>query len=104
MYLFRLVASTANSAGGNGHEDTDYTDVYYSINGGTFTRVPNWNTYGDGNHTLSDDDWAPQTVTVSGLSGNTLAIRVIMQVSATDEQNRIDDVQVSGTQPASNGS
>lgn len=92
---FSIGASTNNA----NHEASDYTDIYYSINGGGYTRVPNWNSTGDANHTLVNN-FTLQTVTVSGLSGNSLRLQVRMLNSANDEYNRIDDIVVTGTQLA----
>jgi hypothetical protein len=77
-------------------ESLDYFDVYYNIDGAGWTRVPNWNTKGDANHTLIDD-FTSETVSVTGLSGSTIQIRVIMMNNAGTEYIRLDDVLIEGT-------
>ncbi len=83
------------------HESSDYFDVYYSLDGGAFTLIPNWNGQGSGTHTLvgdipDDGDWGTTTVT-QAVAGNTLAIRVVMLNNAGTEYLRLDNVQVTDT-------
>lgn len=88
--------------------NVDYFDVYYSIDGGAFTVVADWNGDGEATHTLTgdsqngvftDNDWVSTTVLVSGLSGNTLQIRVMMRNTAGSEQLILDNVEVDCNSP-----
>lgn len=81
----------------------DYFDVSYSINGGAFTVIEDWNGDGEPGHTLTGDsqngvntdaDWGSTTITQSGLSGSTLVIRVQLRNTAASEVMRIDNVTV----------
>ncbi|MGB1308958.1 MAG: lamin tail domain-containing protein [Oceanihabitans sp.] len=92
---FQLTAS--NNSGG--FETSDFYDVYYSIDGGAFTLIANWNGLGDTDHTIlgqsGTDDWATtETISQSGISGNTLQIRVRAKVNAGPEQFFLDDISV----------
>ena len=74
----------------------DYVDVLYSTNGGsTFIEVPNYNGLGNSNHTLIDNLVSPVTVSVNGLSGHDLVIRIRFQNWAGAEQYFLDDITVS---------
>lgn len=81
----------------------DYFDVYYSIDGGPFTVIENWNNDGETGHTLTGDtqmgvftdaDWGSTNVNLAGLSGNTLALRVIMRNTSGTEFLVLDNVVV----------
>lgn len=92
---FQLTAS--NNAGG--FETDDFYDVYYSIDGGAFTLIQDWNGLGDTMHTILGEkggtDWGtPETILQTGLSGNALQIRVQARNSAGAEQFFLDDVSV----------
>ncbi|MCB0545481.1 MAG: hypothetical protein KDC70_18285, partial [Saprospiraceae bacterium] len=82
----------------------DYIDVEYSINGGAWARVPN-KVGGSGTHTIGfangtgNFNNGSTTVTRTGLSGNTLRIRVCGLANSEDELFTIDNVSV----PGSNG-
>lgn len=97
---FTLEASEIGDIEGGNTINTDYMDVYYSLNGGTFQRIPNWNNLGSTDHTLlgdtpADADWGTTTVSQSIINGNSsLKIRVVMKDSAGDEYLRIDNVKV----------
>ncbi len=83
-------------------ESDDYVDVEYRINGGSWTMVPNWDGDGNGSHTLNDD-WGSNTVSLNGLSGNTLQIRVCVVNYSSTENHIIDNVVVSApVQPVTN--
>lgn len=76
-------------------EDADYVDIYYSVDGGSFTRIPNWNGLGDGSHTLHND-FAAQTIDQAIGTAASLQIRVIMRNNAGNEYYRFDNVLVTG--------
>ena len=92
-------------------EEGDYLDIYYAINNGSFSRVPNWMGYGDSNHTFigntignvtnattNDADFEVQLVTLNtGLEGDTIQIRVIMNTNSGTDRLGFDNVIVSGT-------
>ena len=81
----------------------DYFDVYYSVDGGPFTVIENWNNDGEVGHTLTGDtqngvftdaDWGSTTVIQSGLIGNTLQLRVVMRNTSGTERLILDNVLV----------
>ena len=95
---FELTASNNNG----GFETSDFYDVFYSVDGGAFTLVEDWNGLagGDTTHTIIGEvggaDWATsETIQVTGLSGNTLQIRVEATNNSGAEQFFLDNVVVS---------
>lgn len=81
----------------------DYFDVYYSVDGGAFTVIENWNGDGEPGHTLTgdsqngsftDNDWGTTTVVEGGINGNTLVIRVEIRNTAGSEELSLDNVLV----------
>jgi hypothetical protein len=81
----------------------DYLDVYYSINGGPYTVIENWNGDGAIGHTLTGDsqngvftdlDWQSTIISLSGLVGNSLRLRIELRNTAGSEEMVIDDVSV----------
>ncbi len=93
---FQLTAS--NNAGG--FETSDFYDVYYSVDSGPFVLVSNWNNLGDASHTIIGEtggvDWATvEDIQISGLSGNTLQIRVEAINNSGAEEFFLDNVIVS---------
>ena len=92
---FQLTAS--NNAGG--FETSDFYNVYYSIDGGPFTIIADWNGLGDATTTIAGEkggvDWGTvETISQSGISGNTLQIRVEALINASAEQFFLDDISV----------
>jgi hypothetical protein len=84
----------------------DYFDVSYSINGGAFVIIENWNGDGGAGHTLTgdsqngallDNDWDTTTIIQNGLAGNSLVIRVVMRNTAGSETLTLDNIVVSNT-------
>jgi hypothetical protein len=82
----------------------DYFDVSYSINGGAFILVENWNNDGSAGHTLTgdsqngaftDNDWDNTTITQDGLVGNSLVLRVVVRNTAGSETLTLDNIVVS---------
>lgn len=82
----------------------DYFDVYYSVDGGPFTVIENWNGDGEAGHTLTGDsqngistdaDWGATTVSQGGINGNSLVIRVVVRNTAGSEELSFDNVVVS---------
>ncbi len=93
---FQLTAS--NNAGG--FETSDFYDVYYSLDSGPFVLVSNWNNLGDASHTIIGEtggvDWSTiEDIQISGLSGNTLQIRVQAVNNSGAEEFFLDNVIVS---------
>lgn len=83
------------------HESSDFVDVAYSIDGGEFTLVENWNGLGSSTHTLvgdipDDDDWLFTTVQVTELSGASLQLRIELLNNSGSEFIRIDNICVIG--------
>jgi hypothetical protein len=82
----------------------DYFDLSYSIDGGAFVIIEDWNGDGVTGHTLTGDtqngaftdgDWVSTTISQLGLSGTSLVIRVELRNTAGSETMIIDNVVVS---------
>lgn len=81
----------------SGHDGTDYLDVEYDIDGaGTWTQVANQ--AGGGTHTMDhptdNNSNFSEIITVTGLTGNTLQIRVCVDFNSNTESFTIDNVSV----------
>jgi len=76
------------------HENTDYFDLAYSIDGGAFVVVTDWESKGSASHTLIDD-FTSSVVTVDLNAASTLQVKVVMKNNAGSEYIRLDDVVVS---------
>jgi len=79
----------------------DYVDVEYSINGGAWVLVVDYGGNGTVNHTLvaptvSDGTFPTGQVSVSGLSGTGLRIRLTSNTWASDEYFYYDNILVEG--------
>ena len=74
-----------------GMEDDDYFDVYYKLDGGDFTRIPNWNGFGSSEHTLNGD-FPAQTVTQIVNDAGQLVIKVVMNDNHSSEYFKLDDI------------
>lgn len=72
----------------------DFFDVYYQTDGGTFARIPNWNGQGNENHTLIGQFTNPTIVSGSGISGNSLVIKVIMYNNGSGSIHALDNILV----------
>lgn len=81
----------------------DYFDVYYSVSGGAYQVIENWNGDGETGHTLTGDtqngvftdlDWGSTSISLSGLVGSTLQLRVEMRNTAGSETMTLDDIVV----------
>lgn len=89
----------------------DYADVEYRIDGGAWILVQNYlgwygiyescgthTFYGDDNASgdcrTTDADWVSSTVTVPGLSGNTLELKLSATNSSGTEFIRFDDIDI----------
>ncbi|HAE29946.1 MAG TPA: hypothetical protein DCF89_02435, partial [Flavobacteriales bacterium] len=95
----------------------DYVDIEYQIDGGGWTLIPNYlgwcglysscanHTFfgddglGQGDCRNSDTDWGTSTVSITGLSGTSLEIRITARNSAGSEYIYIDNLSVSGNIP-----
>lgn len=92
----------------------DYADVEYRVNGGAWTLVPNYlgwcglyascgthTLYGDDNASgdcrTDDDDWISTTVSVLGISGSTLELRLSATNSSGVEYIRFDNIDIQYT-------
>ncbi|MEM7035618.1 MAG: T9SS type A sorting domain-containing protein [Bacteroidota bacterium] len=103
---FSLLAAESGDHEGPGCNcmiNIDYFDVYYSLDGGPFTVIEDWQSDGDVGHTLTgdslmgvftDDDWGSTTVTQTVLSGNTMQLRIEMRNTAGSEALILDDIVV----------
>ncbi len=79
-----------------GFDNSDYFDLAYSTDGGiSFTKITNYIGLGTINHTLVDNLTGTVTVSVSGISGTSLIIRVRLQTWAADEYYYLDNIVVS---------
>jgi len=79
----------------------DYVNIEYSVNGGTWVLVVDYGGNGTVNHTLvapmvSDGTFPTGQVSVSGLSGATLRIRVTSNTWASDEKFYYDNILIEG--------
>lgn len=87
------------------HEDTDFINVEYRLNGGSWTLIADWNGEGSATETWitgesgsGDSGASSQTVTQSGLSGSTLKLRVAMRdLNTGTEQGMLDNIIVTGS-------
>ncbi|BAO55161.1 T9SS type A sorting domain-containing protein [Nonlabens marinus] len=104
---FSFSVAASNNAGG--FETGDLFNVYYSIDGGSYILVQDWNGLGSATATIigekGGNDWdtssGAEIITVSGLTGtSTLQIRVGGSVNAGGEEFFFDDVTVFEGQPA----
>lgn len=78
-----------------GSIETDYVDVEYSTDGGaSYTEVSNFTGLGSINHTLVDDLAGTVNFSVSGISGNSLIVRIRLQNWSADEYYFIDNIVV----------
>ncbi len=78
-------------------ELSDYINVEYSTDGGTnFTLITNWMGLGTLTNTIIDD-FAPTTVTVTGLTGTSLVLRITFENNAGTELYMMDNISVTGT-------
>ncbi len=84
-------------------ENSDYVDVKYSVDGGAFITVTNWNGFGSTTHTLIGDctgcpdatDFGMQTVSVAGLTGSsTFEIVICVDNGASSEFIFFDNINV----------
>lgn len=79
-----------------GETISDYLDIEYSTNGGvSYTEVPNFNSYGNTDHTFNNE--IPVSIvnfSTSGLSGTSLIVRVRLQNWAGDEYYYLDNIMV----------
>lgn len=92
---FQLSAS--NNAGG--FETSVYYNVSYSVDGGAFTLIQDWNSLGDMTHTILGEkggvDWNNlEVITAGGISGSSLKIQVQALNSAAAEVFYLDDISV----------
>ncbi len=78
-------------------ETSDYINVEYSTDGGTtFTLITDWMGLGTLTNTINDD-FAPTTVTVTGLTGTSLVLRITFNNNAGTEYYNMDNISVTGT-------
>ncbi len=95
------------------HEGSDYIDVYYSVDDGVnYTRINNWNSLGNDDHTFvgdttfssdcnSDIDFQEQNIYFAVAdNANSLKIKVTFRNGASSENFILDDVKVYGVPTA----
>jgi len=75
---------------------SDYFDVFYQLDGGEFSRIPNWNGQGNDDHTLVGQFVSPTVIAQENLSGSVLVIKVIQHNNGTWEIHTLDNISVSG--------
>lgn len=89
----------------HGTDDTnnqnDYVNIEYSIDGGAWVRIVDFGGNGNADHTLTapynaDGTFPDSTVSESGLSGNSLQIRIKGQTWAGDEYFTYDNITIEG--------
>lgn len=88
----------------------DYLDIYYRINGGSYTIIEDWMSDGETGHTLtgdsllgtySDSDWGSHTITITGLVATSLQLKVELRNTAGDEIMNLDNLEVTCNAPLS---
>lgn len=89
MISFSLKASQSGSM-----NVSDYFDVWFSVDGGDFALIPNWNGLGSDGHTLTGA-FGTTTILQSDISGNSLVVKVIMNNNGTWDIHSLDDIVVS---------
>lgn len=94
------VSFSIDITGTGGLEAIDYVDVYYAIDGGSFTLKPNWNSLGDANHTIIGDiagtDFSATTLTHDIGTASSLIIKVVALNNAGSEYFRLDNLNIFG--------
>lgn len=86
----------------NGPPGVDYADISYAQNGGAFTVISNLNGCPGSGHTISWIGCTPVSgplnfaPTVSGLTGNTLQIKVCVETNASTDIGNLEQVSVTG--------
>ncbi len=74
------------------HENTDYVDVKYSLDGAPPVTISDWENDG-GSRTL-EDDFGGQIVQLNNLTGNSLKLYVCVRNNAGDEYIAINEIGV----------
>ncbi|MDO6595490.1 T9SS type A sorting domain-containing protein [Oceanihabitans sp. 2_MG-2023] len=92
---------TIDVLGQGNFETADYVDVYYAIDGGAFTRIPNWNNLGDPIHTIIGEispgvEFTSTTINQNIGTGSSLTIKVTAMNNAGTEYLRLDNVNIYG--------
>ena len=90
------VKLSINASENGTHEAQDFIDLEYSVDGGAFVKVTNWQSQGSDSHTLIDD-FTSATVEADIPTGSSLFVRVSMMNNAGSEYIRFDDVIVTAT-------
>ncbi|MCI4667868.1 MAG: T9SS type A sorting domain-containing protein [Bacteroidia bacterium] len=82
------------------YESGDYVDMEYSIDGGSFTPIPNYssglttdNTI-DGSLIGGGQGADSRTISITGLSGSTMVIRICADHNSTSETTTFDNISV----------
>ncbi len=83
------------------NNQNDYVDVEYAIDGGMWQKVINYNNNGTTERTLvaplvSNGTFPNDTVSVSGLAGTTISIRITSNTWAADEKFYYDNIIIKG--------
>ena len=96
-----LEYNTASHGTDNSNNQNDFVNIEYSIDGGAWTLVADYGGNGTANHTLvappsADGTFPTGQVSVSGLSGATLRIRITSNTWASDEYFYYDNILVEG--------
>ena len=68
----------------SGHDNSDYVDVEYQIDGGSWLQIPN--AFGGGSHTIDFTTSANSgsgTISQTGITGSTLSIRVCVDTNTS---------------------
>lgn len=85
----------------NSNNQNDFVNIEYSLDGGAWVLVADYGGNGSADHTLtaplsSDGTFPTGQVSVSGLSGSTLRIRITSNTWASDEYFYYDNILVEG--------
>lgn len=93
---FTNVTFSLDASATNNHENSDFYDIRYIIDGGSPTKLIDVGGFGNANRSLRNDNFSPLTVTQGVPSGSTLRLRVTMRNNGANEIYRLDNVVVRG--------
>jgi len=104
---FTDVSFTIDVSAEGTQEDADFLNVEYSIDGGSFVLVQDWNGQGNATTTLKgnvgrapdggNNDWRDETININNLSGSSLVLKISIINNQDNEKTRIERINVEGT-------
>jgi hypothetical protein len=95
------VSFSIDISGAGGLESLDYVNVFYSIDGGAFTLIQNWNNLGDTTHTILGDiggtDFTSTILSQTVGTASSLVVKVVAINNAGSEYFRLDNFKLFGS-------